>query len=249
VEVSSDLSQVPYFFSLMTASISLRAWFCLADNCGIVFMCLSFLPSIFPALILSETVEHCHSPYRPPDNASDRAPNPMMSIVGDGQNNCHESRENERNCNLALYEIRPPGDAEFGVPMLFSCVTVISADATLVFGGLLLVPFDQGAKPLQAQPCKRYPPHLDLLSRYLLMVYDPVGGNTSHFVFPHPSRQDENVTLRSILRLCQPSLSPLKRPAIGAKTQQYKHFVAPHFKPIKTSSLEPSAEPLPPESR
>jgi hypothetical protein len=62
VEVSSALSQVPYFFSRMTASISSRAWFCLAVNFGIVFMCSSFLPSIFLALIPAETVEHCRSP-------------------------------------------------------------------------------------------------------------------------------------------------------------------------------------------
>jgi len=112
----------------------------------------SFLPSIFPALILSETVEHCCGPKRPPDDACDRTSNPVVYIVGYEQNPRYESRENERKSNLALYQLSPPADAEFGAPMLFRGVTVIPADAALVFGSLLLVPIDQGTKPLRSQP-------------------------------------------------------------------------------------------------
>jgi hypothetical protein len=45
-------------------------------------------------------------------------------------------------------------------------VTVIPANVTPVFGGLLLVPFDQSAKRLPTQQCKRHPPHCGLLPLY-----------------------------------------------------------------------------------
>jgi hypothetical protein len=44
-------------------------------------MFLSFLPSIFLALILSETVAHCRGPKRPPNNAYDSTSNPVVYIV------------------------------------------------------------------------------------------------------------------------------------------------------------------------
>jgi hypothetical protein len=40
------------------------------------------------------------------------------------------------------------------------------AIAAPVFDRLLLVPFDQGTKPLGARPCKRYLPHNGLVSFY-----------------------------------------------------------------------------------
>jgi len=54
----------------------------LAVNSGIAFMCSSsFLPSIFLALILSETVEHGRGPERPPNHAYDSTSNPVVYIV------------------------------------------------------------------------------------------------------------------------------------------------------------------------
>jgi hypothetical protein len=126
----------------------------------------SFLPSIFLALILSETVAHCRGPKRPPNHACESTSNPLVKIVVYEQNSRYERCENERNSNLALYQVSPPANAEFGAPMLFSCVTVIPADVTPVFGGLLLVPFDQSPNRLPTQPCKRHPPHGGLLSFY-----------------------------------------------------------------------------------
>jgi hypothetical protein len=129
-------------------------------------MLSSFLPSIFLALILSETVAHCRGPERPPDNACYSASNPVVKIVVHGQNSRYERCENERNSDLAPYQLSSPANAEFGASMLFSCVTVISADVTPVLGGLLLVPFDQSAKPFPTQQCKRHPPHCGLLLFY-----------------------------------------------------------------------------------
>jgi len=129
-------------------------------------MCPSFLPSIFPALILSETVEHGRGPERPPNHAYDSTSNPVVKIVVQEQNPRYERCENERNSDLALYQLSPSANAEFGTPMFFSCVTVIPADLTPVFGGLLLVPFDQSPKRLPTQQCKRHPPHYGLLSFY-----------------------------------------------------------------------------------
>lgn len=46
------------------------------------FMSDSFLLAGFLALIFSETVSHRRGPLLSPDNAYDRAPNPVVEIVG-----------------------------------------------------------------------------------------------------------------------------------------------------------------------
>jgi hypothetical protein len=73
-----------------------------------------YLPSIFLALILSETVEHCCGPKRPPNHAYDSTSNPVVYIVVYEQNSRYERRENERNSDLAPYQLSPPANAEFG---------------------------------------------------------------------------------------------------------------------------------------
>jgi hypothetical protein len=78
----------------------------------------------------------------------------VVKIVVQEQDSRYERCENERNSDLAPHQLRPPANAEFGASMLFICVTVIPADLTSVFGGLLLVPFDQSAKRLPTQPGK-----------------------------------------------------------------------------------------------
>ena len=77
------------------------------------------------------------------------ATNPVVYTVIYEQNSRYERCENKRNSDLAPYQLSLPANAEFGTPMFFSCVTVIPADLTPVFGGFLLVPFDQSPKPLR----------------------------------------------------------------------------------------------------
>ncbi len=114
-------------------------------NSGTGVMCPSFLPSNLLALILSETVEHGRSPERPPDNAYDRTSNPMVYIMGYEQNTRYERCENERKSNLALYQLSLPSSRELRAQMHLDSMVIGPAIAAPEYGGLLLVPFDQGA--------------------------------------------------------------------------------------------------------